>query len=184
MNFKAGYSKSVSPPKRVGISLEDPVSSCDEFPRPLGPMLKYIALSPNYQMPRRKAPLNRANVPKTNRARKSGKKHKMHLSKASTYGRKRPARKVTKRRDVINKKPRKSKGTKIIGGEEKPIESNSRPWWKLLFSRKQNDEKTQQDNISCNVLMTDRSTQTIVSPQCNNIDDDKLAPFDKPNKYI
>ncbi|EDX03741.1 uncharacterized protein LOC27206541 [Drosophila simulans] len=176
MNFKACSSKSsVSPPKRIGISLEDPVSSCDEFPRPLGPMLKYIALSPNFEIARRKSPLKRANVPRASQARKSGNKNKMHLAKAPIYGRKRPAGKVTNRRDVTTRKPRKPKGTKIIGGE-KPVESNSRPWWKFFFSKKQNDEETlreaQQDNISCDVLMTDMATQTNVmgSPQWDNSD--------------
>ncbi|XP_032570027.1 uncharacterized protein LOC116803467 [Drosophila sechellia] len=139
--------------------------------------MNFKACSSKSSIARRKAPLNNANVPRASRSRKSGKKNKMHLAKAPIYGRKRPAGKVTNRRDVTTRKPRKPKGTKIIGGE-KPVESNSRPWWNFFFSKKQNDEETlreaQQGNISCDVLMTDMSTQTNVrgSPQWDNSDDD------------
>ncbi|EDW87671.1 uncharacterized protein LOC6526859 [Drosophila yakuba] len=163
MEFNTGSSKSAKEPPRLGIAIEDPVSSCDEFPRPLGPMLKYIAKkTPKYQPNRRKT------IVKTNQAKKS----KLHLSKAPTQGRKRPAAKVAKKRALTNRKPRKPKATGIFGvnrtgGEVQTGESNDRPWWKFLFGKKQDDEKifreVEKDNISCDMMMSDRSTQTNAS---------------------
>ncbi|KQS70111.1 uncharacterized protein LOC26526929 [Drosophila erecta] len=125
MEFKAGSSKYAKEPQRAGITIDDPVSSCDEFPRPLGPMLKYIAKT-KLQSTRRKAALKGV---KTNQARKSEKRNKLHLSKAPTQGKRRPAAKVTKKRALTTTKPRKPKATGIIDvngsrGNEKSGESN------------------------------------------------------------
>ncbi|XP_043662768.1 uncharacterized protein LOC122626536 [Drosophila teissieri] len=190
MEFNAGSSKSAKEPPRVGVTIEDPVSSCDEFPRPLGPMLKFLAKNtPQHQPTRRRATVQ------TNQAKKSEKRTKLHLSKAPTQGRKRPAAKVAKKGALTNRKPRKSKATGIFGvnrtgGEVPTGVSNERPWWKFLFSKKQDDEKifrqVHNDDISCDTMMTDRSTQTNTSvrirPQWDD-DYDTLNTYNMHNKY-
>ncbi|XP_016985766.1 uncharacterized protein LOC108049175 [Drosophila rhopaloa] len=178
---KAPTSKTVRGQKRVN---NDEVSTCDEFPRPRGPIKKRVGQKiPKFQPGQVPSSEEVLKMPRRVAKRVVKNKSKLEKTKSPSHGRKKPSPKVdAAKRRAANRNP-PPMATGVIETSEKQSEmqvpevTNDKPWWKFFFCKNQDDERVfkevHEDEIS---QLTESREVENNSPQT-----DKSAPKSKPD---
>uniref|UniRef100_A0A6P4FJU0 Uncharacterized protein LOC108052793 n=1 Tax=Drosophila rhopaloa TaxID=1041015 RepID=A0A6P4FJU0_DRORH len=147
---KKATSKSPRGKKRIIRVSNNELSSCDELPRPRGPIKKRVGQkAPKFQpgqVPSSEEVDKILEVPRRV-AKRVVPKSKLEKTKSPSHGRKKPSPKVTaaKRRAANRTSPPGATG--VIEPSEnrsemvQPEVTNAKPWWKSLFWKIQDDER-------------------------------------------
>jgi len=143
---EVGSSKYVFRSRLERKSIEDSVSSCDDFPRPRG--TRKAAKSAE----------DGDNVPREKRVKRPERKNKLQISKS----RKRPSTKVTARKRAASAK--KAQQPKATGIPEPSVKRSTslgseiykEPFWWNLFGTKQMEKEAKSSEMSTQTKLTSR----------------------------
>jgi len=150
---EVGSSKYVFRSRLERKSIEDSVSSCDDFPRPRG-----TRKAAKFQRDRVEPAEDGDNVPREKRVKRPERKNKLHISKS----RKRPSTTVTARKRAASAK--KDQQPKATGNPEHSVKRSTslgseiykEPFWWNLFGTKQMEKEAKSSEMSTQTKLTSR----------------------------